>query len=881
MTIRFKTAWNGYEPFQLATLSPFAESALIAANLADNYMAPSFDVPTKLRFNGDGTLIGLVAQVPGGPESIVTPGGATGATGPASTVPGPAGATGPAGAAGAASTVAGPMGPASTTPGPAGPAGAASTVAGPAGPAGSSGGGAPVAAVVAFAPAFPFDMVGFGKSSVEYTPTAAVAVTLGAGPQEGGAYDVIFKQGATGYAVTFPADWIKRGSDTFGASANSRTKFVGEYTGGTVIYAVIPLALAALVPIFTAQSAPAATVGTPYTYTFAASGATSFAVATGTLPTGVTLTLATGVISGTPTTAQTAAFTISATNPAGTTASTAQSVVVAALPAPVFTAQAAPAATVGAGYSYTFAASGAASFAVATGLLPTGVTLATATGVVSGTPTTAQTATFTISATNSAGTTASSAQSVVVSAAGVNAASLTDNFNRLDGPLGAASDGGVYVEFPASTIKIAANKATAYAAGRAVRDSAYADGFVQATLFSGLANSQYSGLLFRGDGTSQNFLQVYFQTSGVGLYSWAAGVETNVGTQNLAPMSTVDYNPVGQVCRVEYSGSTITAKVGGVVAGTWTFATGATRTFAGFFCSGNLESWDDWNAGATATTPPVFTASTAPAAIVGSPYSYSYAANGAITFAVASGALPAGLALDTSTGILSGTPTTAQTATFTVSATNALGTTASSAQSVAVSAFLAAARTDNFTRANSTVTMSPPSDGLGNYRVDGAAVFGIASNKGYLASASVAGEGFATWERGATSYTHTVNFAADGVDNASAVFRYIDVNNYWRIEAGVADFVLSKRVAGVDTSVANTASTAGSPFTMNVGVAHGISVTVTPTGFNTVIDGLAHAGMSQPSDATHASATRAGIGASTGNGSSGAGGSRFTTMTTN
>ena len=74
MTIRFKTGWNGYEPFQLATLSPFAESALIAANLADSYMPPSFDVPTKLRFNGDGTLIGLVAQVPGGLESIVTPG---------------------------------------------------------------------------------------------------------------------------------------------------------------------------------------------------------------------------------------------------------------------------------------------------------------------------------------------------------------------------------------------------------------------------------------------------------------------------------------------------------------------------------------------------------------------------------------------------------------------------------------------------------------------------------------------------------------------------------------------------------------------------------------------------------------------------------------
>ena len=71
---------------------------------------------------------------------------------------------------------------------------------------------------------------------------------------------------------------------------------------------------------------------------------------------------------------------------------------------------------------------------------------------------------------------------------------------------------------------------------------------------------------------------------------------------------------------------------------------------------------------------PAFTSDGPPAGNVGTPYSYTYAATGtpAPTFAV-SGPLPPGLALNATSGVLSGTPTQTTTATFTVTATNSGG----------------------------------------------------------------------------------------------------------------------------------------------------------------------------------------------------------------
>ncbi len=79
----------------------------------------------------------------------------------------------------------------------------------------------------------------------------------------------------------------------------------------------------------------------------------------------------------------------------------------------------------------------------------------------------------------------------------------------------------------------------------------------------------------------------------------------------------------------------------------------------------------------TVSAAPVVGTMSLPDGKVGKPYSETLSANGYptdMTWAIASGDLPAGLTLNPTTGEISGTPTTAETKTFTVTAENTVGT---------------------------------------------------------------------------------------------------------------------------------------------------------------------------------------------------------------
>jgi hypothetical protein len=86
-----------------------------------------------------------------------------------------------------------------------------------------------------------------------------------------------------------------------------------------------------------------------------------------------------------------------------------------------------------------------------------------------------------------------------------------------------------------------------------------------------------------------------------------------------------------------------------------------------------------------AASAPVFLTDTPPATgTVGTAYSYTYTASGnpKPTYALASGALPPGLSLNTASGVLSGTPSTVGPFTFTVRASNGVNPAAVSPSTV-------------------------------------------------------------------------------------------------------------------------------------------------------------------------------------------------------
>lgn len=94
---------------------------------------------------------------------------------------------------------------------------------------------------------------------------------------------------------------------------------------------------------------------------------------------------------------------------------------------------------------------------------------------------------------------------------------------------------------------------------------------------------------------------------------------------------------------------------------------------------------------------PAFADTTLAAAQMGVAYSDGVSATGATSYAIASGSLPAGLSLNTSTGAITGTPTSIGVSNFTIDAINAGGTTNSGALSI-TSTF-----SDSFTRSNGVI----------------------------------------------------------------------------------------------------------------------------------------------------------------------------------
>ncbi|MEO7142930.1 MAG: Ig domain-containing protein [Bryobacteraceae bacterium] len=166
-------------------------------------------------------------------------------------------------------------------------------------------------------------------------------------------------------------------------------------TGSTLTLNVAPPT-----PVIDSATTVGGIVGSAFSYQITGTNTPTRYGATG-LPVGLSVNTATGLISGTPTAAGTSTVTLSATNSGGTGYATLTLTI--ALSAPVIDSATTAGGTVGSAFSYQITGTNSPTRYGAAGL-PAGLSINTATGLISGTPTAAGTSTVTLSAANSGGT---------------------------------------------------------------------------------------------------------------------------------------------------------------------------------------------------------------------------------------------------------------------------------------------------------------------------------------------------------------------------------------------------------------------------------------------------------------------------------------------
>jgi subtilisin-like proprotein convertase family protein len=386
--------------------------------------------------------------------------------------------------------------------------------------------------------------------------------------------------------------------------------------------------------------------------------------ATPNLPNGLRLNSTTGLISGTPTAvAATANYTITATNTDGSTTTSLNITVIDIAPS-ALTYSSNPA-TYRKGQAITWNAptnSGGAvvSYAVSPPL-PVGLTLDTTTGIISGTPTAlSDTTAYTITATNTGGST-SAQLNISVEDGYHNPAAITINDFAAASPYPSA----IVVPSTAGTI----TKVTV-----AIYGLTHARQNDLDILLVGPSGQQVLLMSDVGAGASVANVNLTFDDAAITSLTTNA---VSIPTGTYKPTNSGNSDTFSAPAPAEPYGSTLSVFNGTNPAGTWSLYVMDDRASNTGSISGG------WRLSLEITAP------SAP------PASLSYASNpavytkgsaltsntptssgGAVVSYAVSPALPTGLTLNTSTGIISGTPTAvAATSNYTITATNTEGST--------------------------------------------------------------------------------------------------------------------------------------------------------------------------------------------------------------
>ncbi|KQQ10878.1 putative Ig domain-containing protein [Rathayibacter sp. Leaf296] len=333
-------------------------------------------------------------------------------------------------------------------------------------------------------------------------------------------------------------------------------------------------------------------------------------------------------------------------------------------PRPVLTSDAPPTtATVGTSVSYSFAANTATTtFAVASGSLPDGLTL-TPDGVLSGTPATPEDATFTVAARNPFGATEGASHTITVETA---ATAPTVSGDPGPGTVGTPYDVSYTVTgSPAPQLSVLSGRLPAGlsldTAGRLTGTPTTAGTYaftVRAENASGVADTTSTITI-----AAAQVAPTLSGTAADGVVGTAYDFGYTVtGTPTPAVSVTVGILPPGLALSAagRLTGSPTTA-------GTYGFTVSAVNA------AGSVQV-DESITIASADVAPAVSGDSANGT-VGSSYDYAYTVTGtpSPTVSVTAGALPPGLSLSAA-GHLIGTPTTAGTYGFTVSAVSSAGT---------------------------------------------------------------------------------------------------------------------------------------------------------------------------------------------------------------
>ncbi len=422
------------------------------------------------------------------------------------------------------------------------------------------------------------------------------------------------------------------------------------------------------------QTLPNGAVGTSYSATLTASGGTTpytWALTSGALPNGLALNSSTGQISGTPTaTANASALTFRVTDSSSPaqTASVSLTLTIASASLSITTA-ALPSGQVGTAYSTTLAASGGIppyTWTLTSGTLPSGLTLNSATGQLSGTPTAAAIGiSLTFEATDSSSPAETSTANLTLTIAPITLTIITATLPN--GQVGT----------PYS--------ATLQASGGS---PPYTWTLFSGVLPAGLALNSSAGQISGIPTAAANATVLTFKATDSSSPAETSTVNLTLTIAPAALTITSATLPGGQVGTAY---SAMLAASGGTTPYTWALVSGTLPAgLALNGLTGQLSGTPTAAANAVALTfkatdssSPVETASAtltltiAPATLrittssvssgqAGTAYLQALTATGGTapySWLLTSGALPAGLELNAQTGILSGTPTAAANAT--------------------------------------------------------------------------------------------------------------------------------------------------------------------------------------------------------------------------